>query len=74
MPERAYEATFAFSAFMYWNASSSPMTCTSVASIRYAVPDVPGLPSMTSPLSRGSSRSFQHRGTGSFLLSCNSVL
>ena len=50
MPERAYELTLALSAFMYLNASSSPNTCTSDASIRYAVPDEFGLPSITSPL------------------------
>ena len=56
------------------NASSSPMICTSDASIRYAVPDEFGLPSMTSPLSAGSRRSFQHFGTGSFFFAPISVL
>jgi hypothetical protein len=39
MPERAYDVTLAFNSFMYVNAASSPMSCTSVASIRYAVPE-----------------------------------
>ena len=49
-PDFVYWLTFLCSAFRYSNALSSPMSCTSVASIVYDVPDEFGLATWISSL------------------------
>ncbi len=65
---------FLCSAFMYSKALSSPISCTSVAIIVYAVPLDAGLATWISPLYTGLSRSAQVLGTGIFFLAMSSVL
>src|SRR6266496_3634717 len=59
-PDFVYWLTFLCSAFRYSNALSSPISCTSVASIVYDVPDEFGFATWISSLSFGLSRSDQH--------------
>src|SRR5215475_9593630 len=73
-PDFVYWFTLRWSFFKYSNASGSPKSWISVASIVYDVPDELGSATCSSPLYSGRTRSSQRRGPGSFFVAQRSVL